>query len=201
MKYRAVLWDWDGTLFDSDREVYRACCVAYARYNLPIEPYEEFRHRADNQFVHPKGQVVPEGVIQEIRRIFFDHFNGSSCDLIESASEVLDRLSQRSVPNSIVSAHPANDIVRRLRYFGIRHHFNHVIGGISQKRDAIRSVCADLKVAPQKALFVGDLLSDVKDGNAAGVHTVLYAPADSPHTSHPTYHITHLREVLSLLET
>ena len=200
MKYKAVLWDWDGTLFDSDRECWRAHNLAHAKYNFPTESYETYRHRPANGIVRALGPEVAPETAQMVRKAFFDYFDALRCDLVEGASEVLLYLQGLSVPCSIISAHPVNEVLASVNRFGLIGHFRHVIGGTREKQATLLTVCKELGVSPDEALFVGDLLSDVKDGNAAGLHTVLYAPLDSPHASRPTYHITSLRDVIPLLQ-
>lgn len=93
----------------------------------------------------------------------------------------------------------ADEILERIAHFRIARHFRHVVGGVRSKRDALIEACSVLGSRPDEALFVGDLLSDILDGKAAGMTTVLYAPADSPHAGQAHHHITELERLKQLL--
>jgi phosphoglycolate phosphatase-like HAD superfamily hydrolase len=120
--------------------------------------------------------------------------------LVDGAADVLAYLQERFVPCSIVSAHPVAEVLATVKRLEIGHHFRHIIGGIHEKKTTLSQVCESFGIAPREALFVGDLLSDVNDGNAAGLHTALYASPDYPHASLANYHVTHLSDIIPLLE-
>jgi HAD superfamily hydrolase (TIGR01549 family) len=200
-KYQAVLWDWDGVIFDSDREIWRATGVALAHYDAQVEPYEIFRHRKSNHLSRYIDYGVPESAKEELGRIFFEHYDISRCGLMKGVREILLHLQNTSVPCGIVSAHQTEEILLKLSQFGAAHHFQHVIGAAWHKQQALIDVCDKFEVSPENVLFVGDMLSDVLDGKAAGVTTVLYAPVDSPHATKAHHHITSLEQLISLLDT
>ena len=197
MKYQAVLWDWDGTLFDSDYEVWRATTAAYRQFNFPTEPYETFRLRDSNHFDRGLG-TVSEEVIHKIRDAFHANFDTSHCSLVKHATTVLNVLERRSVVCAIVSAHRRESILTRLAEMGINHHFRHVVGGARNKESAIIETCERIGAGLERTLFVGDLPCDIHDGRAAGIQTVLYAPLDSPHKELAHHHITDLRQLIGL---
>ena len=199
MIYRAVLWDWDGTLFDSDRECWRANTKVHVKHGLPTEGYEVYRRRIGNGIVRSVGPIA-QNIIDQVRVDFFTEFDSSNCHLIEGVDEVLFEIKRRGLSCGIVSAHGESEIIERMEKFGITHHFRRVVGGMRNKSPALLNVCDEFGVAPKETLFVGDLLSDVLDGNAAGLHTVLYAPDDYPHMQYPTHRIAHLREIIRLLD-
>jgi phosphoglycolate phosphatase-like HAD superfamily hydrolase len=67
MKYHAVLWDWDGTLFNSDYEVWRADNLALAQHGFPTRTYDVFRHRAANCLVPALGGEVAQDIVDSVR--------------------------------------------------------------------------------------------------------------------------------------
>ena len=196
-KYRALLWDFDGVIFDSDKAVCRAVNVLLTHHGLQTIPYAEFRHRTDNHFEWYVKKGVTWGT-EEIRNFFYRHYDTSDCGLVDGVSEVLAFAREQGLQNGIVSAHHTDDIRVKLARFGIDEHFPCVSGGTAHKKEALDETCATLGVACSEALFVGDMLSDVRDGRAAGVTTVLLAPVDSPHASEAHHHITDLRQLKSL---
>lgn len=198
LKYRAVLWDFDGVIFDSDKEAWRAGGALLAHHGLEMEPYERFRHRASNHWQWYFERGVPWST-EECRTFFYAHYDLSGCGLVAGVREILPHLRDRDVSCGIVSAHHTDDIITKLEKFGIAEHFPHVAGDAYHKKEALEEACKALGVECAEALFVGDMLSDVADGKAAGVATVLFAPADSPHVTEAHHHITELPQLLKLL--
>lgn len=198
LKYQVVLWDFDGVIFDSDKAVWRAACALLLRHGLMPEPYEKFRHRANNHFKWYAERGVPWSE-EECREFFYKHYDTSACGLMNGVREMLAYLRDQEVRCGIVSSHHLDDILIKLQKFDIAEHFPHILGGAWHKREALEKACAMFEVPRAEALFVGDMLSDVTDGGAAGVTTVLFAPSDSPHAAEAHHHIVDLKQLKLLL--
>ncbi len=197
-KYRAVLWDFDGVIFDSDRAVWHAANAVLSAHGLEQEPYEKFRHRTNNHFKWYLERGVPWSE-QEVRAFFFKNYDSSTCGLIPGVHETLAHFHRQGVRCGIVSAHRYEDVVAKLERFGIARYFSHVVGDAYHKQEALKDACTVFEVESVEALFVGDMLSDVIDGKAAGVITVLFAPIDSPHAAQAHHHITDLAQLQTLI--
>ncbi|MFZ3043725.1 MAG: HAD family hydrolase [Minisyncoccia bacterium] len=197
-KYRAILWDFDGVIYNSDKAAWVAANVLLSRHGIPPETYEKFRHRANNHFDWYVERGIPWDA-EECRAFFHEVYDDSGCGLVSGAHGVLTRLRDQRMPCGIVSARGLESLVPKLHAFGMNEYFYPILGGSHFKQEALKSACKTLGVEPASILFIGDMLSDVRDGNAAGVTTILFAPADSPHASNADYHITHLEQLFPLV--
>lgn len=198
-KYQAVVWDFDGVIFDSEEAAWRATNAVRAKHGLQPEVREIHRHRPTNRswwYIERGIPLEPK----ECQKLWLEHYDNSSCGLVDGALELLGLFQSCGIPSAIVSAHRGYDIQAKLEKFGIVDHFAHVLGDTWDKKENLLKVCGHLGVSPANALFVGDLLSDVEDGKTAGLTTVLFAPADSPHAPEAHHHITHLGELIPLLD-
>ncbi len=197
-KYQAVVWDFDGVIFDSEEAAWRATNAVRAKHGLQPEAREVHRHRPTNRSWWYIERGIPLSA-EECGKSWREHYDTSLCSLVEGALELLSHLQAYEMPSAIVSANRKHDVHAKLEQFGVASYFAHVFGDSWSKKDNLLQVCAHFGVAPADALFVGDLLSDVEDGRAAGLTTVLLAPADSPHAPEAHHHITHLKHLVPLL--
>ena len=198
-KYQAVIWDFDGVIFDSEEACWRATNAVRAKHGLQPEARETHRHRPTNRpwwYIERGIPLEPK----ECQRVWREHYDNTLAGLVEGALDLLHHLKGNGIPSAIVSANATNDIRVKLGNLGAINHFVHVLGDTWDKKDNLLKVCDHFGIAPPDALFVGDLLSDVEDGKAAGVTTVLFAPADSPHAPEAHHHITRLDQLASLLD-
>lgn len=198
VKYRAVLWDFDGVIFDSEEAGWRTTNMIRAKYGLQPETRETHRHRPTNHSSWYIERGIPLGP-QECRQLWNEHYDNSLVGLMEGALELLHHLKEKGIPSAIVSAHSVGDIQVKLGNLGVVDHFAHVLGDAWDKKENLIDVCNRLGILPLDALFVGDLPSDVLDGRAAGVTTVLLAPPDSPHSGKAHHHISSLEQLKLLL--
>ena len=197
-KYQAVVWDFDGVIFDSEEAAWRATNAVRAKHGLQPEARETHRHRPTNHSWWYIERGIPLSV-EECQKLWHEYYDPTFCGLVDGVLELLSHLQTEEIPSAIVSANRKGSINLRLEKFGLVDHFAHVFGDSWNKKDNLLQVCAHLKVAPANAIFVGDLLSDVQDGRAAGLTTVLLTPADSPHAPEAHHHITRLEHLVPLL--
>lgn len=119
---------------------------------------------------------------------------------MEGSLQTLAVLGDRGIPCGIVSAHRHDDLLQKILDFEIHQYFDYVIGGAYHKDEALLKACRELGCLPEEVFFVGDMLSDMRDGRKAGVKTVLLAPEDSPYRKEADHHITELRTLLCLIK-
>lgn len=194
---RAVLWDFDGVIFDSDKAVLQARNAILRHHGLAEQPFEEYRHRPHNHFRYyrERGIELSDG---EIRNFFYAAYDPSDCGLVAGVRTVLSHLHISGVTCGIVSGHTQKDIHEKLVQFGIGRYFSFVRGGVFHKKESIEEACVLLAVPVAETWYVGDMFADVEDGKAAGVTTVLYAPHDYPYRAHAHHHITDLVQLQTL---
>ena len=197
-KYQAVVWDFDGVILDSEEAAWHATNAVRAKHGLQPEVREIYRHRPTNRSWWHIDRGVPLGA-GECQKLWREHYDDSLCSLVDGVLELLSHHQTEEIPCAIVSANDHSSINLKLEKFDLHDYFAYVSGGTWDKKERLSAVCRRFSIAPSNALFVGDLLSDLQDGKAAGLTTVLLAPADSPHAPEAHHHITHLEQLVPLL--
>lgn len=225
--YPWLLFDADGTLFDYDRAEGTAFERAFQLVNIPykveyLDPYRRINHELWQAL--ERREVTP--AVLQVRRfellletlaltcsaaqlstVYLEQL-ALCTDLIEGADEVLRALQTRSriaiVTNGLQAVQRS-----RLARSSIREYITELI--ISEEIGAAKPKAAyfDITFArlghPPKSdvLIIGDSLSsDIQGGVTYGLDTCWYNPTGQPRPDHLpiTYEITHLRDLLELLE-
>jgi len=178
-----VIWDWNGTLLDDTLACVNAINTLLARRGragISTEHYREtfgfpvidFYRRIDFPLEHEDWD--------RLAREFHDLFlTEPSMRLQEGALEMLARIQQREIPQSILSASEQGILSRMLDGYGIRRYFTEACGvgnlhGAS-KMELGQGLLRRLALAPGQVLLIGDTLHDAEVAHALGIRCALVA--------------------------
>jgi len=178
--FRAVLYDFDGTLADSTELILR-CYRHTMLVHLGHVPDEAdwlsgFGKPLEGQIARFARSAAEAAKMVETYR---DHQNTHHDDVLRpfrGACEVVSALAERGVKLAIVTSKHRETALRGLRCCQVTDYFPVVIAPedvIHPKPhpEAVQKALHALGVAPSEALFVGDSPFDVQAGKAAGVAT------------------------------
>jgi len=183
---RAVLFDIDGTLRDTDDEwVHRL-----SRWLRPLAWLgREHWPRAAARALVMAAETPFNWLYTWADRLHLDNLlarglggrrrpvrEGHGYRLVPGVRAMLDALVAR-YPLGVVSAGPAGSTEGFLEATGLRPYFQVVVSGQTYARtkphpEPVRRVAEALGVPPQAALMVGDTTVDIRAGRAAGAQTV-----------------------------
>jgi phosphoglycolate phosphatase-like HAD superfamily hydrolase len=120
--------------------------------------------------------------------------------LMENATEVLTELAEEGLTLGIVSTHSYRHLMMQLEKNGLFSFFRSIAGDQEIKHEAISSFCRLFRFKPREVLFVGDLPSDIRDGNIAGVVTIFFRGKFNVPIKYPAdYCIENLTEIGAIL--
>ena len=186
----ALILDFDGVILESvevKTEGFRKLfsfvpglvdeIVAYHRKNTGVSRFDKFRHiyreilkepLSEDQFRFLSdryAELVVEGVVNS--------------PYVPGAREFLRSWHVR-IPLSVVSASPQGELGDIVRRRGLSPCFRKVYGAPTRKEDAIREILEVTGCPPDRVLFVGDAVNDLKAARAAGVRFVGREPPEDP---------------------
>jgi 2-phosphoglycolate phosphatase len=210
-KFRAVLFDFDGTLADSYPAIAASVNHVRARHGLPPLPEEEVRRHVGHGGGYLLKHTVPAGSIEANTAAYRAHHPSvlrQGTRLMPEADRTLRRLHQLGLLLGICSNKPI-DFTRELTvYLGIASYLNVVLGpeDVPQPKpapDMLRLALARLNVAAAETLYVGDMTVDIKTARAAGVAVwIVPTGSDTVETlqqAHPDRLLRDLGELRELL--
>jgi phosphoglycolate phosphatase len=175
---RALIFDLDGTLIDSKRDLVRSVNVMLremGRAELREETISAYIGQGAPQLV---GRALGEGATEEEHKralqFFLGYYEEHKMDTTRAypgVAEALEELAE--LPMAILTNKPARISVRILGELGLKRYFRAIYGGNSfetKKPDPLgaNTILREFGAAPQEALLIGDSEVDVQTARNAG---------------------------------
>jgi phosphoglycolate phosphatase len=185
MKYQAVIFDFDGTLLDTLRDLAESVNIVLNRFGFAEHSLEAYRHFVGEGIEELARRVLPEGhrdeatitrtltdVRQEYRQRWPNHTRP-----YEGIPELLDALTARRVKMAIVTNKPDDSTRTMAARLLPKWKFDVIVGAttdLPRKPDPKGALEAArrLRLPPGAFVYVGDSDIDMKTANAAGMYAV-----------------------------
>ena len=181
----AILFDLDGTLLDTARDLGNALNHLLEQQGRPTCTYEQFRpiasHGAKGLLELGFGDLLNAENFAELRKVFLEFYNQNICVdtcLFEGVSTLLNELDNQRMPWGIVTNKPGGLTRSLLPNFeelatcGVM-----VSGDCLEKRkpdpEPLLHAADQLGIDPDRIWYVGDAERDIEAANAAGMISVI----------------------------
>ncbi|OHD67297.1 MAG: HAD family hydrolase [Spirochaetes bacterium RBG_16_49_21] len=185
MKYRALLFDMDGTLLDTLQDIADSMNAVLKGYGFPVHPAYKYKKFVGGGMDMLARRVLPEDRFEE--RLVPDLAEKMNAEysmrwdkntrLYPGVDTMLDNLRQRGVRLSLLSNKP--DLFTKMIYerYLAKWEFEIVMGacpGVPKKPDpyAALLIAQQMGLAPEQFIYLGDSDTDMKTAIAAGMHPV-----------------------------
>jgi phosphoglycolate phosphatase len=179
---RGLIFDLDGTLIDSHRDL--ICSVHAMLEEMGREPLHEatissyIGHGAPQLVGRALGSSATDDECQRALKFFLAHYEEHKLDstcAYPGVPEALARLA--AFPMAILTNKPVRVSVRILEELGLAKYFRAVYGGNSfetKKPDPLgaQTILSEFGVAPAEAILIGDSEVDVQTARNAGTFAV-----------------------------
>lgn len=182
-KFRAVLFDRDGTLLDSFEKYYHAINAALADCGFEKWSREKFMQRLWGRKLRPNLDSVLSDVPAERRQDVLEAYRKalpkfeSLTKLFPSTVPTLDMLKRSGLKLGVVTTTDRAIVMKILERYGLLSFMDTVVGGdeaaSKPSPEPILLACKRLNVEPSEALYVGDTPVDAEAGKAAGCTTAI----------------------------
>ncbi|WP_438433717.1 HAD family hydrolase [Gorillibacterium sp. sgz500922] len=206
---RCLLFDLDGTLGNT-----LPLCIA--AFKKAIEPLAG-KTLSDEEIIETFGPseegvvqaLIPEhyeqGMAEYLRH--YRELHGMCAAPFEGIVNVLDIARERKLRLALVTGKGAKSAEISLEVFGMGSYFEVIETGSPEgprKVQGIQNAMAELGVAPEESLYVGDSPSDIEHAREAGVRAVAAAWAETAdperlRTLHPDRLFTTVEEFIAYL--
>jgi phosphoglycolate phosphatase len=210
MRYRGLIFDLDGTLVDSLRDL--AASVNFMRRELGFAPLaeEEVRGHVGDGIRLLMARTAPEADVEQAKKVFGAHYEKHLLDATRpypGVAETLEELRRAGARLAVITNKPRAFAMPVLEGLGLARHLRMVLGGDSPwgrkpSPEPVRRALEDLECGPEEALIVGDGRNDVQAARAAGVRVcgVLYGlgQPEEIRSLNPDYLIESFGEVLPI---
>ncbi len=186
LKYRAAVFDLDGTILDTLEDLKNSTNRALERSGFPQRSLEEIREFVGRGMRHLISRAVPDGTPEDaeyrVLRDFIEDYKIHSTDntaAYPGISDTIKDLRSLGVKTAVVSNKgdfAVQDLVAKF-FPGL---FDAVTGereGIRRKPapDSVEAVLRALSVSNNDAVYIGDSEVDIETAKNAGTDAVLVA--------------------------
>lgn len=211
--YRAVLFDFDGTLADSYPAITASVNHVRAAHGLPPLEESEVRRHVGRGPAYLLKHTVGDSDVEADLHLYRAHHPTvlrSGTRLLPGAAELLAAIKQSGRLVGVCSNKPVHFTRELLRYLDIADKVDIVLGPEDVARpkpapDMLVEALHRLGVPPRQALYIGDMTVDIATARAAGV-SVWVVPTGSDERATlfqggPDRLIDDLSDVQSILNT
>ena len=215
MKYKAILFDMDGVLIESEWLMRDTSIQSLAEYGVQAkhEDFLEFTGCGEDRFVGgvaEKYGLRYDPAMKERAYDFFGQRVLEETDVPEGVRQMLETLHARGLKLAVCSAADRRKVMYNLMAIGVTEDtFGAFITGSDVERkkpfpDIYLMGAERLGVQPRDCLVVEDAVSGIQAAHAAGMDAVgvptTFSREELVERVHPEYMLNHIRELADLPE-
>lgn len=171
---RGVVFDFDGTLFDSVLGIYRSMCGVFNACHICPPSYADYQRnfRAPYRlFYEERGVLMDERGIGETFNGAFDKMR-PNLKLFPDAEGTVRALNDGGVILGLVSGQRREVIEEKCLPAGILPCFRTFNAGTEQKEEAVKNFCRTHGLDPESVWLIGDFASDMETARGSGVRPI-----------------------------
>jgi len=200
-----LLFDWDGTLFDSASAGFTAFQKTFGDLGISFtqEVYEACY--SPNWYAMYETLRLPKDKWKAADELWLEHYGEAPPKLVEGAGETIHALRTRGYRLGIVTSGTERRVAREIQQLGLSSTFEAVICNehIVNKKphpEGLEKAMRLLACARETCSYVGDAPEDVRMGKNAGLLTVAvpsaYPTSKNLISENPDIHLNSIEEML-----
>lgn len=217
MRKKLLIFDVDGTVWDSEKDVYLAFNHTL-KENAGFEiTKEEFQNLAGLHLEVMFEKVLPndkknlaEEYAKKYKKYYIDegHYTDATT-LFENVKNTIDTFKNKGFYMAVASSKPKRILDKMVAYFDLKG-FNYVLGteesNFKHKPDPeiVNYIMKELNCTKEETVIIGDSKSDIMCGKNAEIDTIAvtygYDKKENLENSNPTYIIDDFGKLLELIE-
>lgn len=212
--YKAVVFDMDGVIFDSERAVMQCWKEVASRHNIPdiekaiLACTGTTMVRTREIMLNLYGADFPyDEYARESSAIFHSRYDGGRLPMKPGVKELLTFLKEHDKKIALASSTRQQVVTDELRDAGIIEYFDRIICGdmVSRSKpapDIFLKACEELNVSPSDSYAIEDSYNGIRAAHAGGLHPIMVPdllPADEEMQSLAEIVLPNLTSVMEYL--
>ncbi len=183
MKYKNILWDWNGTILNDTPVAFEATNILLERYNYPTITLEFYRDNMDTPIVNFYSKIFNLNkhdmqMLDDEWGVLY-HQLSDKIELHADVAKMLSTFADNNLNQIILSAFKTNEITKYARKFSIKHYFDDILGTqnivMESKTVRGRRYMQEHGFSPEHTLYIGDTLHDYDTALDLGVDCILFS--------------------------
>lgn len=189
MKYKHIIWDWNGTLLDDVDQCIAVVNELLKQRDLPLltkQRYHELFDFPAIDFYRRLGMDFTSESYENLARDYMELYAAlvARCQLQAGAEKSLQTLKSAGVTHSVLSAYHQQRLDEAVDHFTLRKWFIRVVGlndfYAHSKLENGKQWVKELEYQPRHILLLGDTLHDYEVAGAMGVDCALLSCGHQP---------------------
>jgi HAD superfamily hydrolase (TIGR01549 family) len=209
-KYKAVIFDLDGTLVDSYDAILESLNFILESLGFPLVDLPTVKNRVGRGLENLVRESVGEEYLQQGIDLFrksYDETHLRGTRLLTGVYETLSTLSRRHLRMGVASNKPSEyskDILRHLKVdrFFVDCYGPDLVGTPKPDPIMLFALMREMQVEPAETLYVGDMILDAESARNAGLHVALIPTGSSTieelRKANPDYLLQSFLELISV---
>ena len=183
MKYKNIIWDWNGTILNDTPVAVKVTNILLQRLGHPMITLEYYRDNVDTPIVIFYSKIFDLNkhdvkMIDDEWGILYDQLS-EKLDLHAGVKEMLRSFADENINQIILSAFKTIEITKYARRFSIEQYFDDILGTQSivmeSKTVSCRRYMQEHGFAPEQTLYIGDTVHDFDTAHGLGVDCILFS--------------------------
>jgi len=181
-KYRHIIWDWNGTLFDDAWLCVECINTLLERRSMPLVTLDAYQRVFDFPVIDYYRRIGFDFGVEswdEVAAEYMDEYDRRrfECRLQNDAAEMLEACAGRGITQSLLSAYKQATLEEIVALLGVRDYFTRIVGlddiYARSKVDTGQRLVRELDCHGSEVVLVGDTVHDFEVAEAIGTDCVL----------------------------
>ncbi|MBW8001845.1 MAG: HAD family hydrolase [Planctomycetes bacterium] len=185
MKFKAILFDLDGTLLDTLADISDSMNAALEKFGFPVHSYDDYRYFIGDSTNALAFRVIPEEhrdeatmkkCLDEMDAQYHERWQRNT-KIYPGIEEMLAGIDKLGLPKAVLSNKPDKFVQITVNHFFEKFSFDVVRGvsaSLARKPDPTGAlqIARELNIEPKDFLYLGDTNTDMITAIAAGMYPV-----------------------------
>lgn len=208
-RFKAALFDWDGTLFNSRQLLYLASSSIFVKFGIrPPTSKEYFSEMGGDYMAYYYSHGIPKNVSRAtlcaIRKEFVIANWGLALPF-HNTLKTLRYLREKELVVGIISAENTELLERRLEETGLDSLLDYCVGSVHDKKIVILDVLEIFRISPENCFYVEDTANVIPRIKESGVFTIGithgFGTPEEIAKAKPDYIASSLQEVIDFVQS
>lgn len=183
MRYKNIVWDYNGTIIDDARLAVDAENLVLQSYGLPEITLEYYLKECEMPILNFYNKIfkMEDYDFSEIAERFVSNYDKlfDTADIFPEVREMIEALSVSGYNQGVISGFEGSRLKSSLRKFGLDGYFRFMSGSddidCGDKSERAVMVVGKYGFDPKETLFIGDMYHDYETARKVGADCVLIA--------------------------
>ncbi|MBR1444740.1 MAG: HAD family hydrolase [Firmicutes bacterium] len=183
MKYKNIIWDWNGTILNDAPIAFEATNLLLQRFGYPTITFEYYRDNVDTPIVNFYSKIFDLNrhdmeMLDDEWGILYNQLS-DKIDLHTGVEEILCSFADKKLKQIILSAFKTKEITKYASKFSVEQYFDDILGTenivMESKKDRGIRYMQEHGFAPNQTLYIGDTVHDYETARGLGADCILFS--------------------------